>query len=545
MNNEIEFLKKSLLYQMSLGSKELYHSNVWAWLMEMDNNFINAFFYEFDASLYSSIKIFREKHNRDILIYLDTKDSSARKNTILVIENKIKTLPEKSQLEKYSEDLDGYKFSKAVFTGLINPLDDIVKITRNGRVFEWVFESYESIAQKIKNIALKSNSEEIKNNLSKVLEYVEIIECMSKILKEKLYNAKDVLSYCYNDEGLNSIRLHSLYLMLKGADFLDYIKKRKSQIPLPNKNLYLDIHQSFNNGKATIDVRYSNKTENSTEWLVLGVQIEGYQYRLIAEKNKSAHSSEEIYQEFEKNWFNTRELSKRMRKKYCQYVKDYCFVYQYNDINDTNNKYETIFSNIVEDLTRATKILNETPYLEDKKDFKIEETSILNEQSINNTTSLCEKQSVNKEKEQKSMNAQQAQDNFWSFFDDYLQKQGNPFTICHVKGGKNQNAGNINTDNPMAIKTICCEFKYMEQVVLVQVYLKDNVRLYDYLYSKKNQLEEDLGFSLEWINRGKRSLNVRRMQRTFYIEDFSSYASLIQEVFPYILSFIRVFSKYL
>ena len=60
-----------------------------------------------------------------------------------------------------------------------------------------------------------------------------------------------------------------------------------------------------------------------------------------------------------------------MRKKYCQYVKDYCFVYQYNDINDTNNKYETIFSNIVEDLTRATKILNETPYLEDKKDVKI------------------------------------------------------------------------------------------------------------------------------------------------------------------------------
>lgn len=30
MNKDAEFLKNSLLFQMSLGSKELYHSNVWA-----------------------------------------------------------------------------------------------------------------------------------------------------------------------------------------------------------------------------------------------------------------------------------------------------------------------------------------------------------------------------------------------------------------------------------------------------------------------------------------------------------------------------------
>lgn len=39
-----EFLSKSLLYQMSLGSKELYHSNVWAWLIENDTSFIKVFF---------------------------------------------------------------------------------------------------------------------------------------------------------------------------------------------------------------------------------------------------------------------------------------------------------------------------------------------------------------------------------------------------------------------------------------------------------------------------------------------------------------------
>ena len=48
MENSIKFLENSLLYQMSLGSKELYHSNVWAWLIEKDPAFISAFFKEVD-----------------------------------------------------------------------------------------------------------------------------------------------------------------------------------------------------------------------------------------------------------------------------------------------------------------------------------------------------------------------------------------------------------------------------------------------------------------------------------------------------------------
>ena len=46
MINDIDRLEQSLVYKMSLGSKELYHSNIWAWLMENDNSFIKAFFPE-------------------------------------------------------------------------------------------------------------------------------------------------------------------------------------------------------------------------------------------------------------------------------------------------------------------------------------------------------------------------------------------------------------------------------------------------------------------------------------------------------------------
>ena len=134
MDKEIKFLKKSLMYQMSLGSRELFHSNVWAWLMEIDNNFIKVFFDDLDIMQYKVVKICREKYNRDITIWLERKNVNIDRFVYLVIENKIKTLPNIEQLEKYSEDLNGYRISKAVFTGLINPyLEGQTKTAIKGR----------------------------------------------------------------------------------------------------------------------------------------------------------------------------------------------------------------------------------------------------------------------------------------------------------------------------------------------------------------------------------------------------------------------------
>ena len=44
MNNELfENLKKNPILHMSLGSKELFHSNFWAWLFEIDKEFVKVF----------------------------------------------------------------------------------------------------------------------------------------------------------------------------------------------------------------------------------------------------------------------------------------------------------------------------------------------------------------------------------------------------------------------------------------------------------------------------------------------------------------------
>lgn len=140
------------------------------------------------------------------------------------------------------------------------------------------------------------------------------------------------------------------------------------------------------------------------------------------------------------------------------------------------------------------------------------------------------------------MSAQTERDKFWNCFDKYLVQQGKPFFVSHIKGGKNQAAGNINNSSPMAMQTICCEYKYQEQIVLVQVYINHKIKLYEALYAQRDTIEKQLGYKVEWVNRGKQSESVRRIQKVFPVN--KSPEKMVEEVFPYILDFIRVFSRY-
>ena len=141
------------------------------------------------------------------------------------------------------------------------------------------------------------------------------------------------------------------------------------------------------------------------------------------------------------------------------------------------------------------------------------------------------------------MDAQTERDEFWECFDNYLNEKGNEFYVTHIKGGKNQAAGNINNSSPMAMQTICCEYKNIEQVILIQVYINKNESLYERLYAKKDELEKQLGYMVEWIDKGIRSNSIRRIQKKFVIN--RPYREMVEIVYPYILDFIRVFSLYL
>lgn len=141
------------------------------------------------------------------------------------------------------------------------------------------------------------------------------------------------------------------------------------------------------------------------------------------------------------------------------------------------------------------------------------------------------------------MDAQMARDEFWKVFDEYVAAKGNKFFVTHTKGGKNQASGNINTADPMAMKTICCEYKYRDNVILVQVYINKDITLYNTLRERREEFEQKIGEKLEWVESGVKSPTVRRIQREFYIGT-KSFEEMVKIVYPYILKFIDLFEKY-
>ena len=100
-------LNDNPIFRMSLGSKELFHSNFLAFLWDLDRDtfisMINDKLLEYEAlSLDESSKyeLSRETENFDILISHKDKDGK-RVVCDLVIENKVKSIPYLSQLNDY------------------------------------------------------------------------------------------------------------------------------------------------------------------------------------------------------------------------------------------------------------------------------------------------------------------------------------------------------------------------------------------------------------------------------------------------------------
>ena len=354
MTEAIEKLKQSLIYQMSLGGRELYHSNVWCWLMKRDPAFIRVFFPAFDPEKDKVESIQREWLNMDLVIKLANQK-------IYIIENKLKSLPYSEQLQKYTEkaEAEGYRILGKVYTGVCNTL------TKKERK-DWKFISYPDIAEGIK---MQLESSPLSNEQkAQIREYCNNIHCMIEIVTHKLKSSGNRLIYSCSDkldDELDdpSVRLQDICTKLKGADFVDYL--RKAFVHASS----LKITLSFNRKNSTIDIYYEAETESSP---ILGIQIEGTQYRRFVLQQTGDANADFLFEKYaEKGWFDSHfskaqgtvfghptTMKPRNHKKYDSYKKDgeSCFVYQYDDITDESNSYADLAKQIQDDLARIRHI---------------------------------------------------------------------------------------------------------------------------------------------------------------------------------------------
>lgn len=285
MNYEI--LKESPLFHFSLHSKELFHSNFLAWLgmdrelREVFKNVMESLGVSRDyiQSWGDDFEILREKYNFDILVKAPQSSSSDSckgkvKNTsnddgdyYLVIENKIKSIPTKKQLEEYSYKLKSVE-------NRLNP--EFLKILLSIDKFEgnlptdWISASYSQIIEGLEKPLPKGLSEYKK----------DIIRDYARMLKG-LVNILNIIKIDKNEPYLPDNATRQLRKELDELRIDDlYDKWRIAKIATLLTNEYgIKCNAGYSNKSPFLETEAYYFDENNKEGDYGRIQLQGNQFR--------------------------------------------------------------------------------------------------------------------------------------------------------------------------------------------------------------------------------------------------------------------------
>ena len=357
IEEQLQRLNRSPLFAISLSGKELSHSNFWAWLLEQEvegkHPFIEVFIPDFYQNGCTFISVEREKKHVDLTI---TYKNKANETEVLIIENKIKSIPTKEQLMRYEEELGKQELTiTGILTGLYASLD-IQELEK------WSFLSYQEIAKRIMNIQELYATMDFADYIK---QYAEDIEVLYDLFQSKMEQNK--AKYIIGDKDLEKIRYSDIYVKLKGSEFMEEINKRL------NFEAYKDWVKpvcglSFNHKKPTLSIVFSQRIDGdpTKEIGMIGVQIEGDQFRIYggASQEGNYHEKTVIEKLYDCDYFKrnfSEEIIKqnrtsKMRNNYCKYgnvAAKYCHCYQYWKIEDFS------YDAIIDELMKQMRIAEE------------------------------------------------------------------------------------------------------------------------------------------------------------------------------------------
>lgn len=318
ITNELKELYQNPMFRISLGSKELFHSNFLAFLWDCDKQaFLNVINYLLPKGKKINVNellgkdeltIYREKENLDLCIC----HTENNKECIdIIIENKVKSIPYIEQLDEYRQTAakPQYKNSTAV-TYILLTLAEVFPNKEAIIESGWNIITYDQLVKAIKQYYHKNNIEPRLQQY--VADYTDFIEKLSalqivdKFNDEPFHNPDIIAAY-------HKKKLSDLYLKQRGSYFICMLLKKiteaqknnrlgkidikqgaKSQASGKNvvdnsKNAIIYLASGMNRGKSTITIHIYPKQCTSS----YALQIEGNQYRhmfiqsgLIAKRNE-------------------------------------------------------------------------------------------------------------------------------------------------------------------------------------------------------------------------------------------------------------------
>ncbi len=141
-----------------------------------------------------------------------------------------------------------------------------------------------------------------------------------------------------------------------------------------------------------------------------------------------------------------------------------------------------------------------------------------------------------------TMNKSQSQRlEFWNQFNNVLVERGKPFNVRKATTDHWYNVAIGTSDAHIDITLV-----NKDSVIGVELYITDNKEFFDKLYQRKDEIENDLGFKLDWrrLNNSKASRIVTFIKGLNF-DDHSNYNELINKTIDLAVLMRDKFKKYI
>ena len=323
MDNRFYHLENSVMFNLSLSSKELFHSNLLAYLFKKDN----TLFCKIIGVAPFQFEIKKEYKNIDIEI--------VGKNKKYLIENKVKDIIGNEQLEKIENSCKKGEYEKLYLFSLLG--NNLETIGINNEL--WCEIGYE----KIVDILNKHNFNDSYINALKI-DYCNFVLILISLIKEQYINCNNYILYYKNDivKNFKKVKLHDVFMKYGMSHFLNYFKSTvKNDIKYKS---------SINRGKGTM--QFFQKI-NDIEY---GIETEDLDYRRYIIGDIKSRDYFENIGWFDKNW---KSASGKNYLKYEseKYGKDKIFWYQngFKNRNMENINYNDLVDYIKNDINIVCK----------------------------------------------------------------------------------------------------------------------------------------------------------------------------------------------
>lgn len=257
-------LESNPVLHMSLGSKELFHSNVLAWLLQTHSRvahpILSPWLQPDPARVTFAVR--RESHNLDLVVELPH-------HAPLVIENKVFDLPDEGQLDRYSA---------VNIPGAVGPAD-LTKVLLSltdpgweaGEHDGWTWVSYSTLAQRVRR-ALHEAPHPDPFSQELVTRWADVVEGLERLVAftDPQDTAEALLIRGDEVEILKTLRLHNALQKFRTRRVRSLLETY-----LAVRGLQYDLIESeFTKGTPLISVFVRLADEGQIGW-----QLQGNQFR--------------------------------------------------------------------------------------------------------------------------------------------------------------------------------------------------------------------------------------------------------------------------